>query len=82
MPIFQTPVTCAEPQFELACRGSPQRDTDRTVLSLLSQLKKYFEDHPEERESELLQKQKLSIEEQIGLALNVSKQTWQFKRNA
>ncbi|MDQ3816381.1 MAG: recombinase family protein, partial [Acidobacteriota bacterium] len=62
--------------------GSPQRATDRTVLSLISQLKKYFEDHPEEQESDLLSKKKLSVDEQLELALKVSEQRWLYKRAA
>lgn len=49
--------------------GSPEGATDRTILSLLRQLKKYFEEHPEEPESDLLLKKKLSVDEQLGVIL-------------
>jgi DNA invertase Pin-like site-specific DNA recombinase len=62
--------------------GSPQRDTGRTLLALLSQLKIYFENHPEEQGSELRVKKKRGVEEQLGLALKVSDQPWLFKRAA
>jgi hypothetical protein len=51
-------------------------------LALLSQLKKYFQDHPEEQESELIAKRKRNVEDQLGLALKVSEQPWLFSRAA
>jgi site-specific DNA recombinase len=78
---LKTPFEMISAHRELS-DGSPQRDTGRTVLSLLSQLKKYFEDHPEEQESELVSKIKLSVDERLGLALKVSEQPWSFKKAA
>jgi hypothetical protein len=54
----------------------------RTVLALLSQLKKYFEDHLEEEGSEPVTKKNLSVGVQLGLALKVSEQPWLFKKAA
>jgi hypothetical protein len=62
--------------------GSPERATGRTISALISQLKKYFEEHPEEQESEITSNKKLSVDEQLGLALKVSEQPWLFKKAA
>lgn len=54
--------------------GSPQRDTPRTLLALLSQLCKYFADHPAEQEGHAVPEKKLSLDQQLALALKLSHQ--------
>jgi len=70
---LKTPFEMISEHRELS-HGSPQRDTGRTLLALLSQLKKYFKDHPEEHERELGPERKLAVDDRLTLALKVSRQ--------
>jgi DNA invertase Pin-like site-specific DNA recombinase len=55
--------------------GSPYRDTGRTLLALLSQLKKYFEDHELYPKSPQGNVTHQSIEHQLHSALRVANQS-------